>query len=286
MITGDKKVATSARFALQAAQVDKLAVVYWGRGALWPAMPQEHFDVVTVQDPFWRGLFAWRVARRMGAKFNVQVHTSVLTMLGKFILRRADSIRVVSEKIKKQVEAIGVRTPITVLPIYVDISKFQNIVRQPHSKKIILWIGRFEWEKDPIFAIHIIKNVIDAGVDARLVMLGSGTLEPTIQKLAQDLPVEFAGWQDPVPYLEQADMVLSTSLHEGYGASMVEALAAGVPVVAPDVGIAREAGAIVAPRLQLAQATIDTLRSGAVGTLRLAVPSRQEWAEKWKQSLQ
>ena len=143
MITGDKKVATSARFALQAAQVDKLAVVYWGRGALWPAMPQEHFDVVTVQDPFWRGLFAWRVARRMGAKFNVQVHTSVLTMLGKFILRRADSIRVVSEKIKKQVEAIGVRTPITVLPIYVDISKFQNIVRQPHSKKIILWIGRF-----------------------------------------------------------------------------------------------------------------------------------------------
>src|SRR3990167_8578451 len=101
MITGDRNFVSSERFSLQESVVEKLEVVYWGRGSagwrMWPKIPAGMFDVVTSQDPFWRGLFAWRAARRMGAKLNIQVHTSVLNILGKFILRRADSIRVVSQ---------------------------------------------------------------------------------------------------------------------------------------------------------------------------------------------
>ncbi len=285
MITGDKNFSASPRFALQRAQVERLEVVYMGPGSVWPKIPEGHFDVVTVQDPFWRGLFAWRAARRMGARLNVQVHTSVLTIFGKYILRKADSVRVVSEKIKKQVEGIGVKAPVRVLPIYIDISKFQNIARQPHDKKIILWIGRFEDEKDPVSAISVLEKVLAAGIDVKLIMLGSGSLEKKLKQLAVGLPVEFPGWQDPKRYLAQADVVLSTSKHESYGVSMIEALVASVPVVAPDIGVAREAGAVVVPREKLAETVAEVLKSGQCGELKLQLPDAHEWARRWEASL-
>ena len=290
MITGDKNFAGSERFALQGAQVENLELVYWGRGALWPKIPVGKFDVVTAQDPFWRGLFAWFVARRTGAKLNIQVHTSVLTVLGKFILRRADSIRVVSEKIKKQVESIGVKAPIHVLPVYIDISKLRRVGRSPDKTsgfKTILWVGRFEDEKNPALALSVLQAVLHSGMDARLVMLGEGSLAQKLKARAHaaDFPVEFPGWQDPVAYLAQADVVLCTSKHESWGASIIEALAAGVPVVAPDVGVAQEAGAVVVPREKLAEAVADVLKSGQCGELQLQLPGAQEWARQWKETL-
>jgi glycosyltransferase involved in cell wall biosynthesis len=288
MITGDKKFAASPRFALQAAQVERLAVVYWGRGSLWPTLPQETFDVVTVQDPLLRGAFARHVATKIEARFNVQVHMDLHVLpwwkraLVQIILRRADSVRVVSEKIKKQVEQAGVRAPITVLPVFVDLEKFKHIVRQPHEQKTVLWIGRFEDEKDPLCALEIIKKI----PGAQLIILGRGNLEATLKEKATGLPVEFPGWQDPAAYLARADVVLCTSRHESWGASIVEALAAGVPVVAPDVGIAKEAGAIVVPRQSLAEAVMQALNTGASGKLQLPLLTQEEWARAWKESLQ
>ncbi len=281
MITGDKKFASSERFALQERQVEKLEVVYMGRGSVWPKIPTVKFDVITAQDPFLRGLFAWFVARHIGAKLNIQVHTSVLSFLGKFILSKADSVRVVSEKIKKQVESVGVNAPIHVLPIYIDISRFKNIVRLSHDNKTILWIGRFEDEKDPLLALEIIKKV----PNAKLIMLGSGSLEATLRDKSKGLQVEFPGWQDTVSYLAQADVVLCTSKHESWGASIIEALAAGVPVVAPDVGIAREAGAVVVGRSDLHKVVAEVLKSGQYGELKLQLPSADEWAKRWKETL-
>lgn len=284
MVTGDKKFSVSPRFALQAAQVERLEVVYWGRGSMWPKIPPGAFDVVTVQDPFWRGLFALCVARRIGAKFNAQVHTSALNVLGKFVLRRADSVRVVSEKIKQQVEAAGVKAPVRVLPIYIDIERFQTLVRQPHAQKTLLWVGRFEDEKDPLLALEVFKTV-HSEIDAKLVMLGAGSLDRVLRAAADNLPVTFPGWQDPADYLAQADVVLSTSRHESYGASIIEALAAGVPVVAPDVGVAREAGALIVPRMDLGKAVVELLQSDVRGELKIKLPAAQQWAAQWKSTL-
>ncbi len=294
MITGDKKMRPGhPRFDLQAGAVERLVTVYWGRGSVWPALPEGPFDVVTVQDPFLRGLFAWRVARRFRAKFNVQVHTDLSAhtvwrrLLAKFVLQKADSVRVVSEKIKQQVETLGVRAAAHVLPVYIDIDKFSTIERKPHGQKIILWVGRFEDEKDPLLALSVLKAVGDSGADAKLVMLGAGSLASALKAHAHAaaLPVTFPGWQDPTPYLAEADVVLCTSRHESWGASMVEALAAGVPVVAPEVGVAREAGAVIKPRSDLGSGVVEMLRSGARGTLRLKLPQAAAWAELWRASL-
>lgn len=292
VITGDKNFKPgNERYELQRSVVDELAVVYWGRGSLRPALPVGQFDVVTVQDPFWRGLFAMRVARKLRARFNVQVHADLAAqpffrhIIAQIVVLHADCVRVVSEKIKKQVEGFGVKARVSVLPIFVDIDKFRSITRVPHEGKQILWLGRFEDEKNPLEAIEVLKSVRAAGVEAQLTMLGAGSLQNQILSSAQGLPVEVLSWRDPSTELARADVVLSTSRHESWGASIVEALAAGVPVVAPDVGVAREAGAIVIGRNDLAKAVVTVLKEGSKGTLLLSMPTREEWAAAWKNTL-
>jgi glycosyltransferase involved in cell wall biosynthesis len=300
MLSGDRNILTQgidahARLELQRAQVEQLDVFVWPQIHSWrevyTAATTNTYDVITAQDPFWRGLLAWRLARRTGAKLNVQVHTDLDAQpflrraLARIVLRYADSVRAVSGKIQKQVERFGVHAPIRVLPIFIELEQFRTLERKPHVQKTLLWLGRFESEKNPILAISVLEQVRLAGLDARLVMLGAGSMEREMRKRAANLPVEFPGWQDPKPYLQTADVVLSTSLHESWGASIVEALAAGVPVVAPDVGIAREAGANIADRSHLAEEVIGVLHSDTRGELKLSLLDKDEWAKRWKQTL-
>jgi len=184
-----------------------------------------------------------------------------------------------------QVSTVGRRAKIHVLPLYVDLSRFQNLECIPHERPAILWIGRFESEKDPLRAIEVLKTVRARGVDAVLIMLGAGKLEAALRKEAKQLPVEFPGWQPPEAYLKVADVVLCTSPHESWGASIIEALAAGVPVVAPDVGIAKEAGAIVVSRSGLAEGVLKVLQDKPSGNLQIAFLDKEEWGRRWKDSL-
>jgi glycosyltransferase involved in cell wall biosynthesis len=296
VITGDKRFGPGhPRFDVQKSAVERLEVLYWGRGSLWPTLPQGPFDVVTAQDPLWRGLFGWYASKRLGAKLNVQIHMDLESLgglrhvLAQVVVRHADSIRVVSQKIKDQVGKFGVNVPVHVLPVFVELDALRSVVHERHEGKVVLWVGRFEREKNPLLAVEVLKKVKAQGIDARLSMLGAGSLEPQLRacvsRLNLEKEVEFPGWQSPTVFLAKADVVLCTSLYESWGQSMVEALAAGVPVVAPDVGVAREAGAIVVERSQLAEAVVQVLTLGTPGQLQLTMPSREQWLDQWQKSL-
>ncbi len=77
--------------------------------------------------------------------------------------------------------------------------------------------------------------------DCRLVVLGEGAARPELTRLAEDLGiagrVEFVGWVDP-PWSAQwsFDALVAPSRVEGFGLVAVEAMLAGVPVVASRVG--------------------------------------------------
>ena len=291
MITGDPSFGPGhPRYELQKEAVEQFDVVYWGRGALSPDTKEDAYDVVTTQDPFYRGIVGMRLAKKMNIRLNVQVHADLNAQgflkkrMAKKVLKKADSIRVVSEKIREQVEEIGVTAPITVLPVFVDTARFSSIERTPSDVPTILWIGRFESEKYPLRAISIHKEVWEHIPEVKLIMLGAGSLEDELKEVA-DNSISFPGHVDPVEYLETATVVLSTSRAESWGASIVEALAAGVPVVAPDVGIAKEAGAIVVPRDQLTDAVISVLKEKPVASLNIATYSKEEWIKKWQESL-
>lgn len=300
MISGDKSLLlpesdAGKRLALQRAQVEQLDVIVWPQVHSWREavhlVRKNRYDVVTAQDPFFRGMFAWKLTWFTHARLQVQVHADLRAqsllrrLLARFVLSRADSVRVVSKKVESQVRKIGRETKIHILPLYVDLARFQHLERIAHERPAILWIGRFENEKGPLLAIEVLKQVRAQGIDAVLVMLGAGKLEAALRKAAKQLPVEFPGWKLPEEYLRVADVVLCTSPYESWGASIIEALSAGIPVVAPDVGIAREAGAIVVSRSGLAEGVVKVLREKPQGALQIGFLDKEEWSRRWKDSL-
>jgi glycosyltransferase involved in cell wall biosynthesis len=124
--------------------------------------------------------------------------------------------------------------------------------RHPRFKIALLVVSRLEREKRVDMAITALKKVRDRGIDCGLTIVGSGSEEKHLKRLAKRVGVsqwvEFAGFQNNlIPYYASADALLYPGApYEGYGMTIVEALSAGVPVLANDVGVAREAGAEIA----------------------------------------
>ncbi|MGE4065013.1 MAG: glycosyltransferase [Rhodospirillaceae bacterium] len=105
------------------------------------------------------------------------------------------------------------------------------------SGNTIVAAGRLVKEKGFDVAIRAFARLSDK--TARLVFLGDGPKCESLTLLADTLGVadrvEFAGYVPEIaPYLRQARLLLMSSYYEGFGAVLVEALAAGRPVVSTD----------------------------------------------------
>jgi glycosyltransferase involved in cell wall biosynthesis len=234
--------------------------------------------VISVQDPFETGLVGWWIARRQRIPLHVQVHTDFLSPayrrhsllnrvrvhIAKFVLKRATRIRVVSQSIKNSIiSKYHVSTPITVLPIFVDIESFKNAkVDAVLEKKFTLFktkvlvVARLEPEKNVALAIRSFGSATPH--DACLIVVGEGRQKSMLETLAGELSIServfFEGSADAQAYYPIADLVVVPSLYEGYGLVAVEALASGIPVISTATGIAREAGAITTTTERFADA--------------------------------
>lgn len=264
-------------YPVQSSRLLRIPALAWRARAL---VRTRGIEVVSAQDPFEYGLVAWLAIRGTKARLHIQLHTDpfapdfarlsltnrLRTWLMPLIIRRAARIRVVSKHLKDELERrYHPQASVTVLPIYANLDRVRTVVRTPEGGQL-LWIGRFEREKDPMLALEALAALRAAGVDARLTMLGAGRLKGALIARASmrglEPFIDFPGHLDPLPYLATAELLLATSRYEGYGLAIVEALAAGVPVLATDVGIAREAGAIIAPREGYIQALVAFLKTG------------------------
>jgi glycosyltransferase involved in cell wall biosynthesis len=113
-------------------------------------------------------------------------------------------------------------------------------LRIPAEAPVITQIGNFKPQKAPLDFVRVAAAVHRRHPDAWFVMVGDGPLRSTTEGLARELGVSdcllITGWWDDVPGLLAATTVsVLTSYHEGLPCSVVESLAAGVPVVATAV---------------------------------------------------
>lgn len=228
-------------------------------------------DLVTAQDPFETGVAGVALVRKFNARLEVQLHTDFLSpyfkkrniknifrvSIGKKVLKKADCIRVVSNRIKASIEKEipHVRAVPTVLPIFIDIEKIRNTPidinlhkKYPQFEHITLMVSRLEKEKDVKRVLNAFSKIIGNYPKAGLVVVGEGSerkaLGSAVKRLTLAQNVVFEGWQsDVASYYKSADLFLNSSLYEGYGRTLVEAMAAGTPVLSTDVGVATEIGA-------------------------------------------
>lgn len=127
----------------------------------------------------------------------------------------------------------------------IDIAKYSmGALRSDDTHKpVIISVGRLDKMKNYIRAIDACALLKD--LDFEYIILGGGseynTLKQHIGKKRLENKVKLLGFQSDVPrYLSQSDIFLLPSIWEGFGLSMVEAMACGLPVVVSNVPGVRE----------------------------------------------
>ena len=106
---------------------------------------------------------------------------------------------------------------------------------------VVLMVGRLAPQKRPELAVRALELARRRRPAMRLVIAGDGPLEGAVVRLARDIgiadSIHLLGARDDVPELmAQAGCVLVTSAYEGCSLVILEAMAAGVPVVAVRTG--------------------------------------------------
>jgi glycosyltransferase involved in cell wall biosynthesis len=154
------------------------------------------------------------------------------------------------------------------------------------GQPVVGTLARMTPQKDPLVWLQVVSRLRTAAPDARFAWIwGGGSLEPDVHATAERLGlrgvVSFLGHRDDARALLGAfDVFLLTSRFEGLPYSVIEALAAGTPVVATDVSGTRDvvrhertgylappgdAGALAAYVLRLLQDPALAARLGEAG---------------------
>ena len=105
----------------------------------------------------------------------------------------------------------------------------------------LITVGRLSKEKNQIMMIRVLAELLKGYSDIRLVIVGNGKereyLEQEAIKLGVKENISFTGMVTDVEnYLCNADIFLLSSLYEGVPLSILEAMAAGLPIVSTNVG--------------------------------------------------
>lgn len=219
--------------------------------------------VVSAQDPFEAGLVGYFVSRSSSAPLQVQEHGDFFGglhwrrerllnrfryLFGRWLIHRADCVRVVSLRTKRHLEALCVVPErIRLLPVASDLASFRTPIEGkglrdqfPDAEVIILFAGRLTKEKNLPLLIRAFSTTLVQYPTARLVIVGSGPEESTLRKMAPS-EVAFLPWTRDLPaYMQSADIFALSSDREGWARVLVEAMAAGLPIVTTEVGCVGE----------------------------------------------
>jgi glycosyltransferase involved in cell wall biosynthesis len=115
--------------------------------------------------------------------------------------------------------------------------KTHSSVWPDHAWPRVLAIGRLSVEKGVDLLIRAMASVEARFPHACLIVLGDGAEEPALRKLAEELQlansVHLAGYlRNPSAFYEGATVFVQPSRYEGMPNAMLEAAAAGLPIVA------------------------------------------------------
>ena len=210
-------------------------------------------DIFDASEVVGGGITATVLKVLTGAKTVIEIQGEIfsgknrlLKKIGRFVMNKADRIRVISYAIFNQVKEQGIsEEKIRLVSLRVDLNIFNPNLWVPDIYKNITigYIGRLVEGKgleDLLAAIVILKKQVPI---FSVPIFGDGSMASKLKTMAKDLEIsDKIEWRGFIPYnkvseaLSQIDIFVYPSWHEGFGRSIMEALAMEKAVVATKVG--------------------------------------------------
>ncbi|GAB3808600.1 glycosyltransferase [Virgibacillus kimchii] len=116
--------------------------------------------------------------------------------------------------------------------------KVTDLNKIDDNEKLVIAVGRLVEAKDYITLLKAFK-IVTENIHSRLIILGKSPLENKLKSFSENLgmkeKVVFMGFKkNPYKYMKKADVFVLSSKWEGFGHVIVEAMAAGTPVISTD----------------------------------------------------
>jgi len=240
----------SARLVMHAAGPAYYANAFLPRGRVARLIRRIGPSVIRAYDPSLRGAVAVCWAKRLNVPAVISVHADLdeqrrverrlvhqpRRAIENYTLPRADAVIGVTDYVARYAERHGARR-VSVIYNRVYTDQFAVDARAREDRRgplTILSVGRLVPQK---YQECLIRAMV--GLDARLVLIGDGPLRDALDALARSLGVrDRVTFRPAVPhsaiasYYREADVFAIATHHEGFCIPVLEAMAAGLPVVA------------------------------------------------------
>ncbi len=182
------------------------------------------------------------------------IQSKLFILLEKLVSLITDRIVTLTDREKRDhlVAKIAKKDKFAVIFSGVDLRKFKEIsllmkleIKQkmgiPERSQIVGTIGRLVPVKGHEYFIEAAQYILLKHPDTYFIIVGDGPLKEDLEKKAQNFGIGnnilFLGWREDIDViLSLFDIFVLSSLNEGMGRVLVEAMALGKPIVASDVG--------------------------------------------------
>jgi glycosyltransferase involved in cell wall biosynthesis len=241
--------------------------------------------------------FSASEARRLVASRRVDFHLQKHSF-SRWKYRQVDLFIAASEAIREILVHDGIAgSQIVVVHDGIDVAKIGRLPAQEiHSElwlrrgtPVLVHVGALVGHKGQKFLVQAMPQVLHDVPDAHLVIFGEGELRPALERQIRDLHLEkhvlLAGFRpDVLQLMKSADLFVMSSVTEGLGSTVLDAMAMKLAVVGtraggiPEAVIDGETGLLVEPGhpRELAGAIVRLLkdpalraRMGEAGLLRV-----------------
>ncbi|GAB5499486.1 MAG: glycosyltransferase family 4 protein [Pseudohongiellaceae bacterium] len=233
---------------------------------LHPALAGQGFDLIHVHTPFVAHYAGVKLARLLNLPLVLTYHTlfeeylyHYIPFLPKMFLKKiarhcsrtqcnqADSIIAPSSAIVELLQRYGVSQSIEVIPTGIHCDRFQHGDGQRFrdklglgpERKVLLNVSRVAFEKNIGLLLEVVNQLRSSVPEVCLVIAGEGPAKKSYQQQVKTMALEqhvlFVGYLDRATELmdcyHSADLFVFSSRTETQGLVLLEAMAAGVPVV-------------------------------------------------------
>lgn len=171
----------------------------------------------------------------------------------------------------------------------------------PHDAPVVTMLSALRPEKGHATALAAVELLLDSHPGLRLLVVGDGRSAVDVRAAAAPLgeAAVLAGYRADVPaILDATDVLLHPSLHDAFPTTILEAMSAGVPVVATAVGGIPEmvdnehTGLLLPPQPSPARlaAALSALLDDPARQAQLGAAARERWqqeftAQRWAGNL-